>query len=159
MKKKYVSRSVAKVTPRKNRESSVGGKLAEDMEPTKVRSKSATPSNSPSLKSKSTEFNFGSMDPGLAADISVAVHAILEQHECYSMTELHQFEVKNHTDIPGEFIDHTILIASSAAWYVVSKFYLRESDSFSAEASSGSGGQDLAFNVILVYWLPKYKVQ
>ena len=118
-----------KVAKQKNCGQSVGngGKSNEETITSSAQSESATPGCSSSVKSKSTEFMFGSVDPGLAAVVNVAVHAILEQHERYSVPELRQFVIENYPDVPSELIEHTILVASSAAWYVAGKFHLRES--------------------------------
>jgi len=126
-KKKNVVKSRIQATQGKNRGRSVGERSVNEMQKFKARSKSVTPSSSFSVKSKSTEFMFGSIDPGIAAILNVVVHAILEQHERYSVPELRQFVIENYPDVPDELIENTILVASSAAWYVAGKFHLRES--------------------------------
>jgi len=94
-KKKNVVKSRIQATQGKNRGRSVGERSVNEMQNFKARSKSVTPSSSFSVKSKSTEFMFGSIDPGIAAILNVVVHAILEQHERYSVPELRQFVIEN----------------------------------------------------------------
>lgn len=120
--KKRILDSEGNVVPKKGRGHSVEGKSADETAKPRPRSKSMAPS----IKSKSTEFMFGSIDPGMAAIVKVAVNGLLEQHERYSMTELDQYVRENYPDVPKELVEHMILAASSAAWYVASKFYLRE---------------------------------
>jgi len=79
-----------------------------------------------SKKPSSIAIMFGDVDPAVVTAISVATHGILEQHDSYNMMNLIFYVETNYVTIPSEIIQYVILSATSAAWYVAQKFYVRE---------------------------------
>lgn len=73
-----------------------------------------------------TDYMFGDIHPAVASAISVAAHGILEQHDGYDMRNLSQYVKIAHGQVPEHIVPYIVLSATSAAWYVAHKFYIRE---------------------------------
>jgi len=92
---------------------------------------------------RSTDYLFGNIEPGVASSIMVAVHGLLEQHDRYNVTELTQYLKEQHPDVPSEYTQLIVLSAGAAAWHVAKRFYTRERYLNSVTASH----QELVENV------------
>ena len=73
-----------------------------------------------------TDYMFGDIHPEVASAISVATHGILEQHDGYDMRNLSQYVKITNGQVQEHIVPYIVLLATSAAWYVAHKFYVRE---------------------------------